>query len=108
HNVENRGQTQREGEALHLADRKGIEHSSREEGHGVAGQDRLALPGPPPRYGGAERTPLAYLVFDAFEEHHERVGGGADTDDQTGDTGEVERVVDVSAEQYQDRENHCA
>ena len=64
--------------------------------------------GPTARHRRAERTAFAYLVFDAFEEHHERVGGRADTDDQTGDARQVERVVDVSAEQHQDRENHCA
>ena len=106
--VEDRGQAQREREALHLADGQKVEHRGRQEADRVAGQDRLAGTGPASRDRRAERTPLADLVLDAFEEHHERVGGGADTDDQTRDACQVERVADVSAEQHEDRVNHRA
>ena len=108
HDVEDRRQAEGEREALHLADGQDVEHRGGQEADGVAGQDRLARPCPTSRNRRPERTAFADLVFDAFEEHHERVGGGADTDDQTGDACQVQRVVDVSAEQYQDREYHCA
>ena len=108
HQVEDRGEAQGEGESLHLADRQEVQHGGGQEGDGVARHDRLAGPHPAARHRRPERTAFADLVFDAFEEHHERVGGGTDTDDQTRDAGQVQGVVDISAQQHQDRENHCA
>src|SRR4051794_29884778 len=81
--VEDRRQAQREREALDLPDGQHIEHRRRQEGHRVTRQNRLPRPCPTARDRRPERTAFSYLVFDAFEKHHERVGCSADTDDQT-------------------------
>src|SRR5690349_21665889 len=44
--VQDRRQAQRERKALHLADRQDVEHRGGQEGHRIAGQNRLARPGP--------------------------------------------------------------
>ena len=48
---------------------------------------------------GAEGAALADLVLDALVEHDEGVGGGADTDDEAGDAGQVQRVADPATQQ---------
>ena len=93
---------------LHLTDGQEVEHRGGEEADRVARQDRLAGPRPASWHRRPEGSALADLVLDAFEEHDERVGGRADTDDQTGDTGQVEGVADVPAEQHQDPVDHGA
>ncbi len=107
-NVEDGHQTRGERKALDLSDGQDVEHHGCQQRDRVTRQNRLAGPRPASWHRRPERSSLAYLVLDAFEEHHERVGRGADADDEAGDACQVERVVDVSAEQHQDRENHCA
>ena len=89
-------------------DSQEVQHCGGQEADSVAGHDRLARSGPATRHRRPERTSLPDLVLDAFEEHHERVRRHTDTDDQTRDTGQVQGVVDVSAQQHQDREDHRA
>ena len=101
--VEHGGQAQGEREALHLADSQHVQDRRRQERHGVGGQDRPLGPLPPAGHRGPEGSTLPDLVLDAFEVDDERVGGDADGDDQTGDAGHVQAVVDPSAEQHQHR-----
>ena len=86
-------QTEREREAADAADGEHVEHDGREEVHGVGRQDRAARTLPAGLDGRVERATLAQLVSDAFEVHDERVGGDADRDDQTCDTGQREPVA---------------
>ena len=53
------------------------------------------------RHRRPEGAPVADLVLNTFVQHHERVGGRTDTDDQTGDTGQVQGVANEPAEQHQ-------
>ncbi len=103
HDVEDRGQTQGEGEAAHLSDRENVQHRGGDEADRVAGQDGATGTRPAARHCGAEAPALADLVLDAFEEDHERVRGHTDTDDQARDSGEVECEPDVPAEEHHHR-----
>src|ERR1700744_5489269 len=96
--VEDGGQAQRECESLDLADSQEVQHRGSQERHRVTRHDRLAGSRPPAWYGGSERPAFADLVFEAFEEDDKRVRGGTYTDDQTGNTGQVQGVVDISAQ----------
>ena len=100
--IEDGGQAEGEREAAHLADREYVQHRGGDEADRVTGQDRPARTRPAARNRGPETAALTHLVLDSFEEHHERVGGHTDTDDQTGDAGEVEGETDLPAEQHHD------
>src|SRR5699024_4483779 len=105
--VEDRGQTQGEGEALDLADSQEIDGHGTDEGDHVAGDDGAlgALPG---TWGGGPEGPaLTYLILDALVEDHEGVGGGTDTDDQTGDAREIEGIPDPPAQQNEGSVHQC-
>src|SRR5699024_5755724 len=99
HQVEDRGQAQREREALDLADGEEVDDHGTDEGDHVAGDDGALRTVPTVLGGGTEGTALADLILDALVEHDEGVGGGADTDDQAGDAGQVQRVTDPAAQQ---------
>jgi len=46
------------------------------------------------------------LRLQSFEEHHKRVGGDTDSDDEPGDAGQVEGEADVAAQEHQHRVDH--
>ena len=91
--VDEGGQSEREGEAAHAADGEDVQHDRREEVHGVGRQDGPPGALPAALDGGDERAALTQLVPDAFEVHDERVRGDTDGDDQTRDTGQREPVA---------------
>ena len=101
--VEHGGQTQREREALDLADGDDEQHRGGEERHEVGDQDGAPGARPGALDGRAQRAALADLVPDAFEVHDERVRRDTDRDDRTADRRQVQREADGRAEQRHDR-----
>jgi hypothetical protein len=93
--VDQRGQAQREREALHVTDREVVQQRRGEERDGVRDQDRAPGPLPAAFHRGAQRPALPDLVAQPLEEHHERVGGDADRDDQAGHARERKREPGV-------------
>ena len=63
----------------------------------VGRQDRAPRPRPGSRDRASAGSALAHLVFQSFEEHHERVGGDTDRHDETGDAGEAQREAQLAA-----------
>ena len=101
--VDDRGEAEREAEALHRAGGEDVEHQRREQRHDLGGQSRhlRALP------AGLDRDPhrlaLAHLVSDAFEEDDEGVGGDTHRDDETRDAGQGEREARRLTQQQHER-----
>ena len=84
---------------LHVADREDVQQQGGQERDRVGDQDRPPGPFPAALHRAAQRAALAHLVAEAFEEHHERVGGDADGHDQARDAGQRQREALVLAEQ---------
>ena len=71
----------------------------------VSGEDGPPRPYPRSGYRAAHRPPVLDLVFQPFEEHHERVRGDTDRDDEPGDAGEGQGEAHHPAEQDQGTED---
>ena len=91
--VDHGGEPERDGEALHVADRQDEQDDRGEQVDALGGENGAdrALPA---RFDGSDQTAaVAQFVSDAFEVDDERVGREADRDDQAGDTGQREPVA---------------
>ena len=101
--VDQRGEAEREREALHHAGREDVEHDRGQQRHRVGRQ--AGVPGAHP--AALDRDPhrlaVAHLVADALEVDDERVGGDADPDDQAGDAGQGQREARALAQQQHQR-----
>ena len=101
--VDERGQAEGVGEALHVAGGEVVEQHRRQEGHRVGDQNRAPRPLPPGFDRRAERLAVPHLVTEPLEVDDERVRGDADRHHQAGDGRQGHGEVLVLAEQH-DRE----